>query len=116
LNFNGGVIFPGIATMISSLNHSKAKISVEQQPIADTFVDLQNKNTTLAVSNGIYHCVISAIDRAIEYHSGLDHSGFKTIITGGDASRIEHLSQYNMQIVSELVFIGIQALSEEQEH
>ena len=110
--FSGGIIFPGVATMIGSINQSTGKISVDSVPKPGKQICLQNPCTANAVSNGVLHSVVSSIDNAIDYYGSLDQNGFDTIITGGDASLIEQLSRHKMQTVPELVLLGILALSE----
>ena len=67
------------------------------------------------------HSVVCSIDSAIDYFMDrdvnleLDQNSFDTIITGGDASRIEQFSRHNMQTVPELVLKGILALSEAED-
>ena len=110
--FYGGMILPGIATMIGSINRSTDKISVDSLPKPGQQICFQNPRTKEAVSNGVLHAVVSSIDSAIDHFMNLDRNGFDTIITGGDARLIEPLSRHNMQTVPELVLMGILTLSE----
>ena len=110
--FSGGIIFPGIATMIGSINRSTGKISVDSVPKPGAQICLQNPRTSEAVGNGVLHTVVSSIDSAIDHYMNFDQNGFDTIITGGDTGLIKQLSRHKMQSVPELVLLGILTLSE----
>ncbi len=114
--FLGGVIFPGVATMIESLNSATGQIqemthtySTKQRPKPIHYV---NTNTRSAVENGVMLAVVAGIDQAIAHHLATKDGELKVIITGGDAECIASLSIHDMKYESSLVLIGLRLLSE----
>lgn len=111
--FVGGMIFPGVSTMLNALNRNTGQISVDFEGQSAVSLNRLNDNTDLAVTNGVIHCVVSAVDMAISHHYDIANEKFQTIITGGDAMLINNHSEFQMHYIPELVLTGAQALAEE---
>ncbi|WP_424947798.1 type III pantothenate kinase [Candidatus Spongiihabitans sp.] len=115
--FLGGLIFPGVATMIESLTSATGQIpamthsySAKRTPRQTHYL---NTDTRAAVENGVMLAVTAGIDRAIDYHLATKDSELKVIITGGDAECIIGLSSHDMKHEPNLVLIGLLLLSQE---
>ncbi len=106
-SFPGGMIFPGIATMIQSLNRSTDQIQVNPIIPPDRKLQIINNNTQCAVANGVVLSVVAAIDRAIGIFESEQGPKPRIIITGGDAGIVERLSDHEMQVEPALVLFGI---------
>lgn len=119
--FLGGVILPGVATMIESLNSATAQIpdgiqsyNTKQMPKqVPKNIHYINTNTRSAVENGVMLAVVAGIDQAITHHLATKDRELKVIITGGDAELIAGLSIYDMKYESNLVLNGLLLLSQE---
>ncbi len=110
-NFPGGMIFPGIATMIRSLNLSTDQIQVHPAIPADrTKLQITNNTTQCAVANGVVLSVVATIDRAIEMFESEPGSKPGVFVTGGDAGIVEGLSGHEMRVEPALVLVGIRML------
>ncbi len=110
--FAGGVIFPGMATMIESLNARTGRIKGVRPPEHENQPRLANTNTRSAVENGVMLSIIAGVDQAVEHHPFAEDENFKIIITGGDAPWIARLSRHKMHAEPNLVLAGILLLSE----
>lgn len=115
--FLGGIIFPGVVTMIESLYSATGQIQAATR--SDTMrkdvthVQIINTNTQSAVENGVVLTVVAGIDKAIDQYRLAEDGELKIIITGGDAEYIASLSMHNMKYEPNLVLIGLLLLSEE---
>ena len=105
-SFPGGVIFPGIGTMIQSLNRSTGQIQVNPIIPPDRKLQITNNNTQCAVANGVVLSVVAAIDRAIGIFESEPGPKPRVIITGGDAGMVERLSVHEMLVEPALVLFG----------
>lgn len=87
----GGQIIPGVAAMATALSASTSDIPLVRPLPARKGPDLQMfaRNTAAAVREGALNAVAGAVDRAVRT---LRSRGYrpKTVLTGGDASRILH--------------------------
>ncbi len=111
--FDGGIIFPGMATMIYSLHSSTGQIESVTVDTMKGCLSYQNSNTWGAVENGVMLAVVSAMDCAIRHYKKIAGLELKLILTGGDAHRLVTVSEHQFEIVPDLVLIGLLALSEE---
>lgn len=115
--FSGGIIFPGVASMLESLNSATAQLpqltpSYSSQPQPKQ-IHYLNTDTRTAVENGVMLAVVAGIDRAIAHHLARKGSQANVIITGGDAERVIGLSNHAMQYEANLVLSGLLLLSRE---
>ena len=111
--FDGGIIFPGMATMIYSLHSSTGQIRPVTANTMKGCLSYQNSNTWAAVENGVMLAVVSAMDCAICHYKKIAGLELRLILTGGDAHRLAAVSEHQFVIVPDLVLIGLLALSEE---
>ncbi len=112
--FDGGVIFPGMATMIYSLDSCTGQIRSTTASAMNECLSYQNPKTREAVENGVALAVVSAMDRAIRYYRSLEGPDLELVLTGGDAQRLAALTDHEILIVPDLVLIGLLALAEEE--
>jgi type III pantothenate kinase len=110
-HYAGGVIFPGVSTMAKSLNVSTGQIRIQSTSQTGEVLQLQNTTTPGAVDNGVIHAVVSSIECAIDYFTGVEDGDFETIISGGDADLVFNLSSRNMHILPQLVLTGLMIFS-----
>ena len=111
--FDGGIIFPGMATMIYSLNSCTGQIRSTTASTMNERLSYQNPKTREAVENGVMLAVVSAMDCAIRHYKNLAGLDLKLILTGGDAQRLAAVTDHEILIVPDLVLIGLLALIEE---
>ena len=82
--FAGGIIFPGVRTMVNSLNTATGQIRIGAHNPSSEAIELQNPSTENAVANGVLHTCLSSVQSAIARYR--DHDpGVTVILTGGDA-------------------------------
>ena len=108
--FVGGVIFPGLATMISTLNSSTGLIREDIQLVQGNVLEFECKNTKSAVANGTALSVVAGIDKAVDHYLSENGENLKVLITGGDAGFIARLSSHPMVVEPELVLHGLRLL------
>ncbi len=111
--FDGGVIFPGIATMIYSLNSCTGQLRATTASAMNECLSYRNPKTQEAVENGVMLAVVSAMDRAIRYYKNLAGAELQLTLTGGDAQRLAAATEHEPGIVPDLVLMGLLALAEE---
>lgn len=111
--FLGGIISPGVATMIESLNSATDQIPEMTHSYNAKQIHYVNTNTRSAVENGVRLAVVAGIDQAIAHHLATKGKELKVIITGGDAEWIADLSVHDMKYQSNLVLNGLLLLSQE---
>ncbi len=126
--FLGGIILPGMVTMVQSLYTSTDQIRAAHSYSCDStgdvgrndarkisleHIQLINANTASAVENGGVLAVVAGVDRAVEQHLSATDGELKIIVTGGDAECIARLSIHDMKCQPNLVLIGLLLISEE---
>lgn len=111
--FDGGIIFPGMTTMIYSLNSSTGQIRSTTASTMNERLSYQNPKTREAVENGVMLAVVSAMDCAIRHYKNLAGPDLNLILTGGDARRLAAVTDHEVLMVPDLVLIGLLALIEE---
>jgi type III pantothenate kinase len=108
-DFLGGLILPGYRTMLASLARNTARLD---QP-AGRYVAFP-QCTEDAIATGVLDAMCGAIDRA---YSRLVQSGGcmspVVLVTGGDAALLAPLLARPVQIVDNLVLIGLLKVSNE---
>ncbi len=110
--FDGGIIFPGMTTMIYSLNSCTGQIRTTTASAMNERLSYQNPKTREAVENGVMLAVVSAMDRAIGHYKNLAGLDLNLILTGGDARRLVDVTDHEILMVPDLVLIGLLALIE----
>ena len=112
--FRGGIIFPGLETMLEALSLSTGKLKERPAGWGDgRNPGWLNDNSADAVHNGVMLAAKSTVDCAISSHISRDHAGAEIVVTGGDADIIRAMSDFPMQPVPELVLFGVQVIGEE---
>lgn len=104
--FAGGYIFPGLSTMVQSLESRTAQL-----PDAD-LNQLQiskGKSTTKSILAGITLSTVGAISLALEKLNNFDEK-FQLVLTGGNADKIAPFIEQNYIIVPVLTLIGIRKI------
>ena len=114
--FEGGIIFPGMTTMIRSLGCYTGQIGLAGSTTANTMnvpLPYQNPGTREAVENGVTLAVVAAVERAIGHYKNLAGPDLTLILTGGEARRLAGASAHKIPMVADLVLRGLLALLEE---
>jgi type III pantothenate kinase len=83
--FDGGIISPGIGTMIKALSDSASNLPVITFEKPDDLVALDTEN---ALKSGFYYGWISLIEGLVQRIEKIYGRGFKIILTGGFAEKI----------------------------
>jgi type III pantothenate kinase len=110
--FNGGIIFPGLLTMIESLNSNTGNIRVGVTPGTTADASWVNTSTEAAVASGATLSVVSTVDCGIDHHLSCCSEEPQILVTGGDAEMIKSMSRHDMQHQPDLVLAGIQIVGE----
>jgi type III pantothenate kinase len=83
--FDGGLISPGIGTMIKALSDSASNLPVITFEKPDNLIALDTEN---ALKSGFYYGWISLIDGLIQRIEKIYNREFKIVLTGGFAEKI----------------------------
>ncbi len=83
----GGLIAPGVETMLRSLTQERITLAVEGVS-ADVPKVLLGRDTQAGVSNGVLYCLVSYIDRMTEEISRQRGGEVTWLLTGGDTQRL----------------------------
>ncbi|MCY4052038.1 MAG: type III pantothenate kinase [Gammaproteobacteria bacterium] len=105
--FEGGIIIPGLMTIMESLNQRAGLPTVDSNMTNKEHRILNNRDTHSAIVNGALHAVVSSIEIAIAEYREKTGKHLRTVITGGDASLINRVSKYSMIEFPNLVLIGL---------
>ncbi|MYB34000.1 MAG: type III pantothenate kinase [Gammaproteobacteria bacterium] len=105
--FEGGMIIPGLMTIIESLNQRAGLPSVDADTTGKEHITLQNRDTHSAIANGALHTAVSAIESAIAQYKKEFDNHLKIVITGGDAALINRISKYRITELPALPLIGL---------
>lgn len=109
--FIGGVIAPGINTMVNSLNKGTAQL-----PEIDVYKDYQGligTDTNTCIASGILNSTLGLIERTYNYLT--DHFNAKVIkiyVTGGNGKLISENLKYENIFVEDLVLRGVKSVFE----
>lgn len=117
--FRGGVICPGIATMLASLNQATDNvansvadnIAPTQVAVPSHPLPLQNDHTDAAVTHGVWLAGSAAVEAALTRFYAEPQPPKAIVISGGDGEPLSKLSNYAMSYVPELVLAGLLILS-----
>lgn len=103
--FSGGIIAPGIDTMIHSLFNKTAQLP---------FIDLNDyhefvgKDTVSCIASGIMNSTVGLIEKAIErIQKDFNTENVTIYLSGGNATLIKPYLKYNSTIVNDLVLKGV---------
>ena len=101
--FLGGIIFPGVHLVLSSLLSGTQLINIEMGNYQDFPL-----NTDDAIQSGLIQCMIGAIERMYNLLSlQLDHDIESCVISGGDASILVPFIKFPTIVVDDLVLEGL---------
>lgn len=106
--FEGGVIIPGLKMMHDSLVGKTAGIFSEFHSTEA----LIGKTTQECVNAGVTFGLVGAIEKVVEeMQSRCASNNVNVLICGGDAGRIQSLSKRPLQLNSDLIFQGLNLIS-----
>ncbi len=105
--FEGGVIVPGLMTIMESLNQRAGLPSVDVDITGKEHVTLENQDTHSAIANGVLHTAVSAIESAIAQYKKKFGNHLKVVITGGDATLINRILKYQIMELPVLPLVGL---------
>ena len=101
--FRGGVIFPGVALMLSSLLQGTQGI---QAAVGNPDTCLA-QTTSDAVAAGVLYSLAGAIDRILDEQAAELDDNPQTLLTGGNAEVLSSLMRHTTTLVPELVLEGV---------
>ena len=102
--FIGGIISPGINTMLESLENILSVTNIKQNKSLGTIP----QSTQSAVINGVFHSAIGAIKSAHELYSKIAKTKLPLLITGGSAKKLlPHLKELKPKHIEHLIFEGM---------
>jgi len=109
-NFIGGLIAPGIKTMLSSLNEKTAQLPL---PDLNSYENLVGDSTNSSILSGVYNATIGMINETINHLKELC-SGIEPIIfaTGGNAKIIIPYLKQKIFYDEALVLKGLKIIYE----
>jgi type III pantothenate kinase len=101
--FRGGVIFPGVALMLSSLLQGTHGIQVS----VGNHDSCLAQSTSDAVAAGVHYSLAGAIDRILDEQAAELGCAIQCLLTGGNADVLSSLIRHPMTIVPDLVLEGV---------
>jgi len=108
--FEGGIIMPGVHTMINSLYSNTAQLP--QIDVRD-YLNFIGKDTKSSIASGILNSVVSLIDKTYTHlKNNLDAEDIYIYITGGDATLIQPYIKFENKLVDDLVLSGVRSIYE----
>ncbi|MCY4313656.1 MAG: type III pantothenate kinase [Gammaproteobacteria bacterium] len=105
--FKGGMIVPGLMTIMESLNQTAGLPLVDSDVAGKEHITLQNQDTHSAIANGALHTAVSAIENAVSRYEKECGKHLGAVITGGDATLINRISKYGITEFPALPLIGL---------
>jgi len=106
----GGIIMPGIYTMINSLNKNTAqlpKVNLEK------FVKLISNDTSSAIASGVINSTVGLIEKVFnEIKNEFTNSNIHLFLTGGSSLILKEHLKYNFNLVEDLVLRGVKRIFE----
>lgn len=101
--FRGGVIFPGLAPLRSTLLQSTQGIRIADGNASSCVA----QTTADAVAAGTAFGLAGAIDRILDEQAAALGGAAQVLLTGGDAQRLQALLRHTTQHVPDLVLEGV---------
>ena len=109
-HFNGGLIAPGIKTMLKSLNKETAQLPI---PELVSFDSLIGDSTNTSIINGVVTATIGMINETVNYLSEISKNSLPLIfVTGGNAEFILPLIKQKIFYDKALVLKGLKVIYE----
>jgi type III pantothenate kinase len=106
--FLGGVIFPGLTLLRTSLAGGTAAVGAGDGDASTC----QARSTADAVAAGVLHGCAGAIARFVEVHGKALGARMQVIVSGGDAATLMPLLPEGATAVPDLVLHGLQRLAD----
>jgi len=108
--FEGGIIMPGVQTMINSLYSNTAQLP---QIDVRNYLNFIGKDTKSSIASGILNSVVSLIDKTYNHlKHNLEAEEIYIYITGGNATLIQPYIKYENKLVDDLVLSGVRSVYE----
>lgn len=111
--FAGGVIVPGLVTMMDSLHQAAGLVNVGPNLKDNHRLVLQNPDTETAILNGALHAMAASVAGAVAHYRELSDEDPVVVGTGGDASLLKRFSGIRMREIPGLVLFGLYIVSRE---
>lgn len=109
-SFEGGIIMPGVQTMINSLHLNTAQLP--QIDVRD-YLNFIGKDTKSSIASGILNSVISLIEKTYNHlKHNLYAENISIYITGGNAKLIQPYIKFENKFVDNLVLTGVRSVYE----
>ncbi len=107
--FSGGIIAPGMKTMINSLNLQTAQLPEINLENYELFF---GKDTKSAIASGVVNSTLGLINFAVQNVQTEFNSEPKLIITGGNSDFIKGKIDYEFVQIKDLVLRGVKKIFE----
>lgn len=111
--FGGGIIVPGLITMMDSLHQAAGLVNVRPDLKDNHRFVLQNPDTESAILNGALHAMTASVAGAVAHYREPADEDPVVVVTGGDASLLKRFSQIRMREIPGLVLSGLYIVSRE---
>lgn len=108
-SFAGGVILPGIKTMIFSLNRGTAQLPEISE---SDYVSIIGKSTKSSIASGVFNSTGAIIENIYSHVFGNQDNSAPMIITGGNAGVMNRFLKIPVIPVDDLVLRGIKKIAE----
>lgn len=109
--FIGGIIAPGIYTMINSLNKGTAQLP--EIDLADDYNGLIGTDTKSCIASGVLNSTLGLIERTCNYlRDQMGAQIIKIYVTGGNGKVISDKLNYENVFIEDLVLLGVKSVYE----
>ncbi len=109
-SFEGGLITPGVHTMINSLFSNTAQLP--QIDIRD-YLNFIGRDTKSSIASGILNSVVSLIDKTFNHlKHNMEAEDIYIYITGGNAKLIQPYIKFENKLIDDLVLAGVRSVYE----
>lgn len=112
-SFEGGIIIPGLMTMIESLHQEAGLPKLQPDMTGKAQLKLQNPDTNSAMVNGALLVAVSSIEKAVAQCKKDESEQLEIVITGGDGALINRSAKCSMREFPSLVLAGLYLLARE---
>lgn len=106
--FNGGIIAPGINTMIKSLFNNTAQLP---EINLNEYHEYIGKDTNSAIASGIMNATVGLIEKTLrKIESEYKNKQLDVFLTGGNAPLVKPYIDFECFIVNDLVLKGVNSI------
>jgi type III pantothenate kinase len=108
--FIGGLIAPGISTMLKSLNEKTAQLPL---PDLNSYKGIIGNSTQSSIISGVFNSTVGMISKTINHLSEISNQNMPILFaTGGNAKHVLPHLKYKVLVEEALVLKGLKAIYE----